>query len=115
MLLQQSASPDLEARLFNVLLDQLTGFPESYMLDLKSLATPKSVPVGVTSAYPLNEKMRSQLEQKLGSLINHPLTIQYHQNQSLLAGLRLDMGAWAINANLQHELIGFAEIAYEPE
>jgi len=27
----------------------------------------------------------------------------------------MDIGAWVLNANLQHELTGFAEIANEPE
>ncbi|TAN67312.1 MAG: F0F1 ATP synthase subunit B [Methylobacter sp.] len=115
MLLQQSASPELEARLFTLLMDNLTTLPEACKLCLTLLGTKKSVPIKITSAYPLSVEMREQLEQKLGALINSPISFQYHQDAALIAGLRMDIGAWVLNANLQHELIGFAEIDYESE
>ncbi len=113
MLLQQLASPELEARLFNLLIDNLTTLPEACKLCLTLLGTKKSVPIKITSAYLLPVEMRGQLEQKLGALINSPINFQYHQDSALIAGLRMDIGAWVLNANLQHELIGFAEIDYE--
>jgi len=66
MLLQQSVSPELEARLFTLLMDNLTTLPEACKLCLTLLGTKKSVPINITSAYPLPVEMRSQLEQKLG-------------------------------------------------
>jgi F-type H+-transporting ATPase subunit b len=115
MLLRQSAGPELEARLFALLMDNLTTLPEACKLCLTLLGTKKSVPVKITSAYPLAVAMRQQLEQKLAALINSQINFQYHQDESLIAGLRMDIGAWVLNANLQHELIGFAEFDYEPE
>ncbi|MDD5269032.1 MAG: F0F1 ATP synthase subunit delta [Methylococcales bacterium] len=111
MLLKQSASPELEARLFAILLDNLKTLPEACTLCLQMLGTKKSVPIKITSAYPLTAELRLQLEQKLGLLINSPINFQYHQDAELIAGLRMDIGAWVLNANLQHELMGFAEIA----
>lgn len=115
MLLQQAVSPELEARLFALLMDNLTTLPEACKLSLNALGTKKSVPVKITGAYPLSVEMRQQLEQQLGTLISSPINFQYHQDAALIAGLRLDIGAWVLNANLRHELIGFAEIANEPE
>jgi F-type H+-transporting ATPase subunit b len=115
MLLHQSASPELEARLFTLLMDNLTTLPEACKLCLVLLGTKKSVPIKITSAYPISVEMRQQLEQKLGALINSPINFQYHQDKALIAGLRMDIGAWVLNANLQHELIGFAELANAPE
>ncbi|PPK76239.1 ATP synthase F0 subcomplex B subunit [Methylobacter tundripaludum] len=115
MLLQQSAGPELEARLFTLLIDNLTTLPEACKLCLTMFGTKKSVPVKITSAYPLPIEMRQQLEQKLDALINSQINFQYHQDKTLIAGLRMDIGAWVLNANLQHELTGFAEIANEPE
>ncbi len=112
LLLQQTASPELETCLAKLLLNQLTRLPE---LSLLTLGTKKSVMIKITSAYPLTEKMRSQLEQKLQSLISSQITVQYLEDVALLAGLRIDIGAWVLNANLQHELTGFAEMAYESE
>jgi F-type H+-transporting ATPase subunit b len=115
MLLQQSAGPELEARLFTLLIDNLTTLPEACKLCLTTLGTKKSVPVKITSTYPLSVEMRRQLEQKLEALINNHINFQYHQDKALIAGLRMDIGAWVLNVNLQHELTGFAEIANEPE
>jgi F-type H+-transporting ATPase subunit b len=113
MLLKQSASPELEARLFTMLLDNLKTLPEVCKLCLQTVGTKKSVPIKITSAYPLTDELRLQLEQKLGSLITSPINFQYHQDAELIAGIRMDIGAWVLNANLQHELMGFAEMANE--
>jgi F-type H+-transporting ATPase subunit b len=115
MLLKQSASPKLEARLFAMLLDNLKTLPEACKLCLQMAGTKKSVPIKITSAYPLKAGQCQQLEQKLGSLINSQINFQYYQDAELIAGIRMDIGAWVLNANLQHELIGFAEIANESE
>ncbi|MGR9012729.1 MAG: F0F1 ATP synthase subunit delta [Gammaproteobacteria bacterium] len=115
MLLQQSAGSELEARLFALLMDNLTTLPDACKLCLTMLGTKKSVPIKITSAYPLSIKMRQQLEQKLGALINSQIVFQYLQDEALIAGLRMDIGSWVLNANLQHELIGFAEIANAAE
>ena len=115
MLLQKSACPELETQLITLVIDNLTNLPEACRLCLQMLRNKKSVPIKITSAYPLTVDIQQQLEQKLGSLINSPINFQYHQDAELIAGLRIDIGAWVLNANLQHELIGFAEIANAPE
>ncbi|WP_432740897.1 F0F1 ATP synthase subunit delta [Methylobacter sp. G7] len=115
MLLQQAAGPDLEARLFTLLMDNLTALPDACKLCLVVLGAKKSVPIKITSAYPLSIDMRQQLEQKLGALISSQILFQYLQDEALIAGLRMDIGSWVLNANLQHELIGFAEIDYESD
>jgi len=115
MLLKQSASPDLEERLFAILLDNLKTLPEACTMFLQTLGTKKSVPIKITSAYPLTDELRQQLEKKLGSLIKTSGMFQYYQDASLIAGVRIDIGAWVLHANLKHELTGFAEIAYESE
>ena len=115
MLLKQSASPELEAKLFAMLLDNLVTLPEACRLCLQMLGAKKSVPVKITSAYELSAIQQQKLQQKLGSLIDSQISFQYHQDPELIAGLRMDIGAWVLNANLQYELIGFAEIVNESE
>jgi F-type H+-transporting ATPase subunit b len=115
ILLTQSASPELEAQLFAMLLDNLKTLPEACTLGLQMLGPKKSVPVKITSAYPLTDELRQQLEQILGSIINTSGVFQYYQDAALIAGIRIDIGAWVLHANLKHELTGFAEIAYESE
>ena len=115
LLLKQAAGPELEARLFALLLDNLKCLPEACTLCLQMVGAKKSVPIKITSAYPLTTEQQGQLKQKLGALIDSQITLQYHQDAELIAGIRMDIGAWVLNANLQHELTGFAEMANESE
>lgn len=115
LLLKQAASPELEAQLFALLLDNLNILPEACTASLQVVGAKKSVPIKIASAYPLTVDQRLELEKKLGALISSPLNFQYHQDSELIAGIRMDIGAWVLNANLQHELMGFAEIANDAE
>ena len=115
MLLKQSAGPELEARLFAILLDNLKTLPEACRLCLQMMSAKNQAPIKITSAYPLTAELRLQLEQKLSLLIDSQINFEYHQDAGLIAGIRMDIGAWVLNANLQHELIGFTEIANESE
>ncbi|WP_036250522.1 F0F1 ATP synthase subunit delta [Methylobacter sp. BBA5.1] len=115
LLLQQAAGPELEQRLCAMLLEHFTDLPEECRLCLQTLDAEALVSIDVSSAYPLPTGLRQKLEQKLGSLIKRPDVFHYHQNPELIAGLRIDIGAWVMHANLQHELTGFAEIAHESE
>lgn len=115
ILLKQAAGPELETRLFAMLLEHLSTLPEACRLCLQTLDSKKNVLITVSSAYPLAKEQRQQLEHCLVTQINSPITFQYHQDAALIAGLRMDIGAWVLNANLQHELAGFTEFANEPE
>ncbi|MDD5460644.1 MAG: F0F1 ATP synthase subunit delta [Methylococcales bacterium] len=115
MLLRQSAGPELEVRLFAILLENLKTLPEACGLCLQMIGAKNQAPIKIASAYPLKAELRLQLEQKLNSLIDSQINFEYHQDKDLIAGIRMDIGAWVLNANLQHELMGFAEIANESE
>jgi len=111
MLLQQTAGPDLEVRLFNFLFSQLNQLPEACQQSLQTQGIKKTLDINIHSVYPLSPDQVNQLEEKFTSLIDKPLRFQYKQNPELIAGLQIDIGAWALHANLQHELNGFAEIS----
>ena len=115
LVLQQAAGPELETRLFAMLIDHLEILPEACRLCLQTLEHKKAVTIKLTSVYPFTTELRQQMEKKLGSLISSPANFQYYQDASLIAGVRIDIGAWVLHANLKHELTGFAEIAYESE
>lgn len=123
LLLQQAAGPELEARLFTLLIDHITALQmnpltiaaEDCTFCLKMLEHKIAVDIKVTSAYPLAAGLKQQLEQKFIELIGSPVNLQYYQDAALIAGVRIDIGAWVLHANLKHELAGFAEIAYESE
>jgi F-type H+-transporting ATPase subunit b len=110
LLLQQAATPELEARLLTLLLDKLTALPQIPTQDAK-----KALTINVTSVYPLSAEQQQAIEQKLSTLITRPLHFHYAQDAPLIAGLCIDMGTWILHANLQHELVGFAELACSVE
>ncbi|MGZ8195956.1 MAG: F0F1 ATP synthase subunit delta [Methylosarcina sp.] len=115
LLLQQAAGPELEGRLFGMLLDHFTVLPEACRLCLETLGHAESVAIKVTSVYKFSADQRQRLEQKFNALLDRPVDFQYFQDAALIAGVRLDIGDWVLHANLKHELAGFAEIAYESE
>ena len=107
ILLQQTVTPELEMRLAQLLLQRLTTFDFS----LSSSETA----IKITSVYPIPNEFQQQLETRFSNLCAVPLTFDYQQDASLIAGLRIEVGSWVLNANLKHELSGFAELAYELE
>ncbi len=111
LLLQQAAGPELEKRLFKLLLNQLQDLPSACRQSLQLLEHKKNLAIRIHSVYPLSNKQLEQLQEKLTSLINRPLHFNYHQKPELIAGLEIDIGAWVLHANLQHELRGFTEIS----
>jgi F-type H+-transporting ATPase subunit b len=115
LLLQQTAGPEVENRLFSLLLNQLDALPETAKFSLKALEAKKTLIVKITTAYPPAPDLMQQLEQKLNLLINRSMSFQYQQDSALIAGVRIDIGAWVLHANVGHELTGFAEIAYESD
>ena len=110
-LLQQAAGPELECRLFDLLISQLKQLPEACQKMLQSTESGTVLTLHVSSAYPLSDNQVQLLEQKFTSLIDKPLQFLYRLDPDLIAGLKIDKDAWALHANLQHELIGFTEFA----
>lgn len=113
LLLQQAAGPEMENRLFYLLLKQIKRLPDSFQNSLQTMDSGITLEIQISSAYPLSSKQVEQLEQKFRSLINNPLQFKYSQNPELMAGLEINIGAWALHANLQHELTGFIEFSDE--
>ncbi|MGR9053832.1 MAG: F0F1 ATP synthase subunit delta [Gammaproteobacteria bacterium] len=113
LLLEQTASPELEQRMAELLLERISDLPEHCRLCLKTQAEEKSVDVRIASAYPLTDDFMRRAEQKFATLADSPVALQYRRDPELIAGLRIDIGAWVLDANLRHELKGFADIARE--
>lgn len=104
LLLQQAVTPELEHKLCTLVLQRLQTLPSS------AHAT-KALNVKITSAFPLPAALQQQLQQHLRTLIPGTIECQFQQNPALLAGIQIDLGHWVLDANLQHELAGFATLA----
>ena len=67
----------------------------------------------VTSAYPLANDKRHQLEVTLSRVTGLSTPVHYEQDVSLLAGLNITIGAWVLQLNVSDELQGFTEFSSE--
>ena len=112
-LLSVAAGPELEQRLLDLLLKELSSLPTERLSTLRAAAGKTADRILVASAYPLDDDTRLSLESTLGSILAVTTPFHYEQDKELLAGLRVTMGAWVLRANLQDELKSFAELAHE--
>lgn len=112
-LLSAVASKELESRLFDLLLRTFDELDEERRSELLNACKTSADPVTVTSAYTLSETQQQQLEQKVFSLCEKPVKINYLKETRLIAGLRISIGSSVLKLNLQDELKSFAELARE--
>ncbi len=112
-LLSLAAGPELEQRLLDLLLQELTSLPSARLSTLRAAVGKTADRVLVASAWPLDDATRLSLERTLASVLAVAPPFHYEQDKDLLAGLRVTMGSWVLRANLQDELKSFSELAHE--
>ncbi|MGF1761580.1 F0F1 ATP synthase subunit delta [Photobacterium sagamiensis] len=111
-LLSKASGPELEARLLDILLDDLSTLSSEYTAALRLQWGELPEAITITSVYPLPENKRQELEKVLATITQLSVPVHYDQEPELLAGLRVTIGAWRLHANVQDDLKGFAEFAY---
>ncbi len=111
-LLSATASPELERDLCHLLLKELETLPPEQLSTLQAASNKTVDKIKITSAHPLDDSMRQALEQSLSALLITPGSFHYTQDSALLAGLRINIGAWVLHTNLQDELKGFVDITH---
>jgi len=112
-LVQGLAGPELDRRLQQLFLEQFGALPESTLNEFRKGRQDDTVSVEVLSATPLDaaqqQVIRQALEQKLAPI---EARWQFRQDEKLIAGLRVSIGSWVLQANLQDELRFFSEAAH---
>jgi F-type H+-transporting ATPase subunit b len=107
-LLGRVATPELEARLYALLLEDLRSLrPE----DKRAVAEAAAVPgleLRVQSAFALDEGRRAELARALAEATGKTLPVEYRENPDLLAGFHVAIGPWILHANLRDELKFFS-------
>ncbi len=111
-LLAQASGPELQARLFDLLVDNLSSLSSEQVAALRSRWGEAPQTIVVSSAYPLAKQQRQRLQKALTEVTGLELPVQYQQDPELLAGLRITIGAWVLHTNVRDELKGFAEFAH---
>ncbi|MBL3528946.1 MAG: F0F1 ATP synthase subunit delta [gamma proteobacterium endosymbiont of Lamellibrachia anaximandri] len=112
-LLSAVSGPELEKRLIDLFLDELSSLPTEQLSKLQDTAGKSSNNILVTSAHPLDSNNRQSLERILHETIAVSGPVLYEQDKALLAGIRISIGAWILRANLLDELKGFTDFAHE--
>jgi len=111
-LLGQVASAELESRLVGLLIAEMQKLPEEQSNMLATMnENGQHHTAEIASAYPLSEEQRHELQTYLNNLLPQPLLINFSQDPKLVAGLRIKVGPWIIDANLAEELRAFAAAA----
>ena len=64
----------------------------------------------VSSAYPLSDEQKSQLENIFRSISDKNFKVNFELDPELIAGLRIIIDSRVIGLNLQDELSGFVDL-----
>lgn len=111
-LLARLASPELEARIIGLALEDLPHLPEEQRQAIHA-ACEAGTAITVTSAYPLSKTQRDTLAACLNELAGRDSPYTFSEDPSLLAGVRIGIGPCVMRANLQDELGFFIETLRE--
>ena len=109
-LLARMACPELEARLVNLLLEDLPLLSDEQIKALRSVCRQAGLQVKVSSAFPLSASQRSVITEKLKEVTEDSITLDFNEDSGLVAGLRVSIGPWVLRANLRDELAFFAGV-----
>jgi F-type H+-transporting ATPase subunit b len=112
-LLSLAGGPVLQEKLLELLFQQLDRLPEAQREALRGSAARAAGKCLVTSATALEAATRARLEQALATALGVQGPIQYQEDPELVAGVRISLGAWVLQANVKDELAGFARLAQD--
>ncbi len=110
-LLTRLASVELEAKLVEVMLEDLCSIPDERRQAIRTACATADVPAIITSAHVLTEPQRKSVLEAVQSLLGRPISCEWREDPDLIAGIRLSLGPWMLGANLLDELKAFAETA----
>jgi F-type H+-transporting ATPase subunit b len=112
-LLEQAAGPELERRLLDMVIEGLSDLPEAQRRRLREQWGQPSTIADVCCAFDISADQRARLEEALRELAD-VAEIRFRRDESLIAGLHIEVGAWIIAANVRDELKGFMELISAP-
>lgn len=108
-LLSRFASAELEARLVEMVIEDLRELPEERLQVIRTACVKADPSVIVSSAHVLSKSQRESLTEAVQTLLGRVVYCEWREDAHLLAGIRLSLGPWMLGANLQDELKFFTE------
>ena len=103
-LMERVAGPELEARLLDLFIDDLSQVPEERWQAVAAMRGDHGDRACLTSAFPLGERQRADLQQALSAQLGRPVVCDFTTQPGLIAGLRFELGPLLLNANVHDEL-----------
>jgi F-type H+-transporting ATPase subunit b len=107
-LLARAASPEVEARLIMLALEDIAALPSEQLQGLRSAAQDARLQIKVTSAFPLSDAQRAAIGQRLQELTKNNIAVEFSEDSRLVGGLRISIGPWVLRANIEDELEFFS-------
>lgn len=110
-LLSEAATKELQTKLVDEFLEELELMTPERIAHL--LGNPELPPdsIRIESAYPLDQSSSDGLSRKLLELTGLDVPVRFQDDPSLMAGIRVSIGACILGLNLQDELEGFASVS----
>ncbi|MDV6344092.1 F0F1 ATP synthase subunit delta [Nitrosomonas sp. Is37] len=107
-LFSRLASPQLEAGLYALLLEDLHGLSKENKRVITEATAVPELQIKVQSAFPLDENKQNELTHHLSDVAGRMLPIEFQVNPDLIAGFQIVIGSWILHANLRDELKFFS-------
>lgn len=104
-LLERASGPDVESRLVDLSVAELERLPDEKR---EELGADSAQSARIVSAFELPDAQRDALTRALRRMLGKDVPLEFAVDASLLAGVRIEIGAKTIALNLREELAGFA-------
>lgn len=108
-LLARLSSTELDTRLIDLAIEDLAALPAEQRDALQAAAREPGVVLQLSFARPVSESAQQRLTAALGQVLDMSLPSSVEIEPDLLAGVRIALGSWVIQANLGDEL-GFFRV-----
>jgi len=110
-LLERLTGKELEARQVSLFIEELEALPEEQLEKLRTAFAEDTATLRVESAFPLGKAERTRVSGSLQKAVGGEATVEFAEAPELLAGLRVQVGYWVLDANLREEMKFFSEAA----
>jgi F-type H+-transporting ATPase subunit b len=107
-LLAKLAGPELESRLIALFIDEIKELQDEQIRLIK-IGLGDKVNGLVISAYQLSDEQKKKISGAIDDQLEIRNQLEFIQDQNLLAGLRISLGAWQLDLSLAGELSVYAE------
>jgi len=110
-LLTELSGPELQARLVQLAVDELSSLPEQRKAQLREALSRVRAPGVISSAFPLEPTQREALTSAIEAAVGDGHAWTFGEDRALIAGVRISVGPWILQASLSEELSLFQDAA----